>query len=218
MFGKKQSQIKSCSQEDEKLPGPEEQQCQSCDIARKACAKFCPECRNKVIHTATCDSGIAEKPCQEKEVPPETGKNTTSTQADSPRDKTGTSNSKCRCGEEVAADAKFCPECGKSVTKVPFEYEVFCMCKDGTELTAKVNADEFIIGKASDCDLTIPNDGYVSRKHARILFSNGKLMLKDSSSNGTFVRINEPVELCPGDEIVIGANLLRVDEINSEAI
>ena len=221
MFRKKDSQIKSGAQDPEKHSEPEEQQCQSCDIARKACAKFCPECSKKLANTATCDRDVVEKPCQTKSEPLETDKSEASVQSNVPCNKADTENQpltyKCSCGEEVTADDKFCSKCGtKFVEPVP-KYKVTCMCKDGTELVAKIMAGEFTIGKADDCDLIIPNDEYVSRKHARVFFSEGKLMLEDTSSNGTYVRIDDPVEMYQGDEMVIGANILRLDKINVKA-
>lgn len=57
-----------------------------------------------------------------------------------------------------------------------------------------------------------PTDRYVSARHARIDVSDTGMVLTDvGSSNGTFVRINGPTQVVPGDQILIGMRLLRVD-------
>jgi VWFA-related protein len=69
----------------------------------------------------------------------------------------------------------------------------------------------FTIGR-EECDLTIPGDRHVSRKHAKITFENGVFYIEDSgSSNGTFVNdapiaANEPTPLSTdiGAKIRIG--------------
>ncbi|HVI94093.1 MAG TPA: FHA domain-containing protein, partial [Anaeromyxobacter sp.] len=61
-------------------------------------------------------------------------------------------------------------------------------------------------------DVTFPGDRYVSARHARIAVAADGAVLSDvGSSNGTFVRITAPTELGPGDEVLIGGQLLRVD-------
>ena len=47
--------------------------------------------------------------------------------------------------------------------------------------------DELIIGRGSDCQIQI-DDRQVSRHHARISMTDGKMMLEDlASKNGTFL-------------------------------
>ena len=113
------------------------------------------------------------------------------------------------CGHEISLDARFCPQCGSEAVQKS-KYDIVCKCKDKTELAASMTRDEFVIGQADDCDLVIP-DGYVSRHHTRLFLSDGGLMLEDlDSSNGTFIRVREPVALTAEDEILIGTNILRL--------
>lgn len=60
-----------------------------------------------------------------------------------------------------------------------------------------------ILGRDSECDITIPGT-HLSRKHAEIAIKGNKLLVKDlNSSNGTFVngkRVAQ-AELIPGDQI-----------------
>ena len=47
--------------------------------------------------------------------------------------------------------------------------------------------NKFIIGRAHDCDLAIKSD-LASRHHAQIAYRNGKFVIVDQSTNGTFVK------------------------------
>ena len=70
----------------------------------------------------------------------------------------------------------------------------------------------FVIGRERDCDLPLLNDPAVSRQHAAIEIKDGRHRLADlGSTNGTFVN-DELVadrELQPGDQVRIGANILK---------
>ena len=60
-----------------------------------------------------------------------------------------------------------------------------------------------VLGRDSDCDITIPGT-HLSRKHVEIAISGNKLLVKDlGSSNGTFVNGKQitDAELSPGDQI-----------------
>jgi pSer/pThr/pTyr-binding forkhead associated (FHA) protein len=60
--------------------------------------------------------------------------------------------------------------------------------------------------------VTFPTDRYVSARHARIDVSGSEVKVLDvGSSNGTFVKIAGPLELAPGDELLVGSQLLRVE-------
>lgn len=67
---------------------------------------------------------------------------------------------------------------------------------------------KYIIGRASESNIKI-DDKIVSRKHAELNYSNGKLYLTDlGSANGTFINAqkvnNETKEINLGDRIVLG--------------
>ena len=72
-------------------------------------------------------------------------------------------------------------------------------------------AGENVIGRATDGLITLPSSK-VSRRHARIVVSNGRVVLEDlGSRNGTYLgdrRIDSAVELKNGDRIGIGPALL----------
>lgn len=62
-------------------------------------------------------------------------------------------------------------------------------------------------------DVSFPNDGYVSSKHATIIVGgDGSFAVKDlGSANGTFVRINGRAPVNAGDLLLVGEQILRVD-------
>lgn len=61
-------------------------------------------------------------------------------------------------------------------------------------------------------DVTFPGDRYVSGRHARLeVDADGATLTDTASSNGTFVRLSAPAALEPGDQLLVGAQLLRVD-------
>jgi len=70
---------------------------------------------------------------------------------------------------------------------------------------------ENLVGRESG-DLTFPADRYVSGRHARVDVGEGGVTITDlGSSNGTFVKIGAAVELNPGDQVLVGMQLLRLE-------
>jgi pSer/pThr/pTyr-binding forkhead associated (FHA) protein len=70
---------------------------------------------------------------------------------------------------------------------------------------------ENLVGREAG-EITFPSDRYVSGRHARIDVSGGQVTLTDvGSSNGTFAKISGPAELAPGDQLLVGTQLLRID-------
>ncbi|HET7787920.1 MAG TPA: FHA domain-containing protein [Myxococcales bacterium] len=70
---------------------------------------------------------------------------------------------------------------------------------------------ENLIGRGTG-DVSFPHDGYVSSKHAVIVVGDGTLRIRDlGSANGTFVRVSGEASLSPGDLLLVGEQILRVD-------
>jgi pSer/pThr/pTyr-binding forkhead associated (FHA) protein len=66
-------------------------------------------------------------------------------------------------------------------------------------------------------DVTFPNDGFVSGRHAVLHVRSQRLTVRDlGSSNGTFLRLGGPSYVGDGDQFLIGRQLLRV-EVKSAA-
>lgn len=67
-----------------------------------------------------------------------------------------------------------------------------------------------IIGNQGE--VSLPGEHFAHAEEAMLIFDNGSLWLEDlEGGNGVFLRIRTPVELCYGDEFVVGDQLLRVE-------
>jgi len=74
-----------------------------------------------------------------------------------------------------------------------------------------LKAGDNTVGRGTG-DVSFPHDGYVSSKHATITVGEGTLAVKDlGSANGTFVRVNGKAPVQPGDLLLVGEQILRVD-------
>lgn len=74
-----------------------------------------------------------------------------------------------------------------------------------------LKAGENSVGRGTG-DVSFPQDGYVSSKHATIIVGNGSIAVKDlGSANGTFVRIKGKAPVNAGDLLLVGEQILRVD-------
>jgi pSer/pThr/pTyr-binding forkhead associated (FHA) protein len=70
---------------------------------------------------------------------------------------------------------------------------------------------ESVVGREAG-DVTFPADRYVSARHARIEVKGNEIVLSDAgSSNGTYVKLSGAAELAAGDQLLVGAQLLRVE-------
>jgi hypothetical protein len=70
---------------------------------------------------------------------------------------------------------------------------------------------ENLLGREAG-EVSFPGDRYVSARHARLEVSADGVTLTDTgSSNGTYVKIGGAIELGIGDQLLVGAQLLRVE-------
>lgn len=117
----------------------------------------------------------------------------------------------CVNGHAVPAGAVFCPECGQSVQQRGPAMELVVTHEGGAEQRVPLDGGELRIGKQADCNVSLPEDAYLSRRHARLYSQNGQLLLEDlGSSNGTFLKLARPIPLQVGDQIVVGKTTLRI--------
>lgn len=88
--------------------------------------------------------------------------------------------------------------------------------KGGAERRQSFKGAEATIGRVPGNDIVLPK-GNVSKRHARILFREGRLIVTDlNSTNGTFVnrrRITQATILREEDRLFIGDYVLRVEGI-----
>jgi len=80
---------------------------------------------------------------------------------------------------------------------------------------ANVSLDgDVVVGRAGECDITLPNDPYTSTKHARFFERDGAWWVEDlGSTNGTLVnaeRITEPRQLKRDDRVQTGGAVFEV--------
>jgi len=70
---------------------------------------------------------------------------------------------------------------------------------------------ENLVGRGGG-DVSFPQDGYVSSRHCLVTVGDGQIGVKDlGSANGTFVKINGSTSVTPGDLLLVGEQILRVD-------
>ena len=80
---------------------------------------------------------------------------------------------------------------------------------------AQVAGDRFLVGRGSDCQLTLA-DSEASRRHALLRpQADGSVVLEDlGSTNGTYVngqRITAPTTITLADTVRIGKTMLRLE-------
>jgi pSer/pThr/pTyr-binding forkhead associated (FHA) protein len=74
--------------------------------------------------------------------------------------------------------------------------------------------DETTVGRASGCQIALPDDTFVSQLHARVFRRDGQVFVEDlGSTNGTFLnrkKVSAPIALRRGDRLQVGKTVLEV--------
>ncbi len=93
--------------------------------------------------------------------------------------------------------------------------QLVTILKDGSEGPVhRIGAAVTDIGRFEG-NITLPDDPYLSPRHARIQKRGEKYFLRDLGSvNGVFYRVREPVDLQHGDVVLIGQQVLRLEVLN----
>jgi ribosomal protein L40E len=131
------------------------------------------------------------------------------------------------CGALQARESLYCTLCGGSLTGAvpvtrgqgrresdsPYFLELVTDGRNENEVYP-LDKKELVLGRVEG-DVTFSHDGYMSGRHARVVERDGRFFLVDENSrNGTFIRIDQEVELKPGDTFLVGKQLLRFDKKN----
>ncbi|MCA9599968.1 MAG: FHA domain-containing protein [Myxococcales bacterium] len=94
----------------------------------------------------------------------------------------------------------------------PSGVAAFWLCDDHTEIP--LGPGEFVVGRASDCEIALPEDSLLSRHHARLLVKEQGVEVEDlGSTNGTQVngtRIVRRTSLPPGARVTFGGFQLEL--------
>ena len=186
--------------------------CQACGQKSQAGMRFCSNCG----HDFRGDPEPAAEPlpqapaeAETPAAPKEPATPPTPKAADAPV----TAPKSCCCGRALPEDADYCPKCGIQVSRRIPKRQLVCEANGQRLGVVELDGTDVTIGKGEENRVVIPNDDYVSRRHARIVEMDGILLLDDlGSSNGTFVRHCRQVALDVGDEILIGMTLMRLEE------
>lgn len=125
------------------------------------------------------------------------------------------------CGAENSFDYSFCFSCGASlpVTRTvvmasianPIKPRLRLLVQGGVSGPTYEIKNEATIGRTVG-SITFPHDGFMSSSHARIVKRGAEFILIDeTSSNGTFMKVKGEAKLEPGDVILVGGQLLKFE-------
>lgn len=145
-----------------------------------------------------------------------------------------------RCGQAIDRDGRFCKFCGAQTPAVSsppgdvaqahapvrmpqpqaggaVEGRVVVILRDGSEGGVyPLSGTQNDVGRREG-DIVLPNDPFLSPRHARVLRQGDAFVLRDLGSvNGIYLRIRRPTPLADADMILIGQQVLRF-EATSEA-
>lgn len=80
--------------------------------------------------------------------------------------------------------------------------------EDGREEPRPIT-DAIVIGRVEG-EIVVPDDDFVSGRHAAVRREGGQFVLQDlGSTNGTYARVRSEIELRPGDYVLIGSQIFR---------
>jgi hypothetical protein len=94
--------------------------------------------------------------------------------------------------------------------KLRFRLHVLRSMSGGPDLYEPIG-DEVILGAKGG--VALPGERFCHPSEAILRWKNGVLLLEDfEGGNGVFLRVRRPVEVEPGDEFIVGDELLRIEK------
>ncbi len=203
-------------------PRPPQAAAKACCQAAPPGAKFCPTCGSPCAHAGgatPADPQAAAQPAESSQGEPlaELVQAMNARDESPPQPDTAvaaeTQPTTCVCGRQRIPDAPYCPWCGQATGSDGNRLHLVWAGADGQRHVSVIGDHEVIIGKAPDSQISLMQDEYASRRHVRIYRVDGMVFMEDlGSSNGTFLRPRRSVALEPGDEILVGTTVLRLEE------
>lgn len=129
------------------------------------------------------------------------------------------------CMTPVPSGHKFCGRCGTGVPddvlnprvhffsdmQDPSKVRLLLIRGDGMDgLSYHLKADQHIVGRSGQIEF--PDDPYISSRHANLFYRGGRLVVRDEESlNGVYFRARGTVDVKPGDSILLGEQLVRLE-------
>lgn len=191
--------------------------CPVCETSNESSWEFCQQCGSKLHPAPPPPAEPAAQAAPSNKQPASGGE-----QANPGKHSSSPESAHCsNCGFEMPPGAMFCHNCGSQagiartvvMTSVPraVQYKLVLIMEGDKRGETYDIGNETIIGRNSG-NITFPHDEFMSGKHAKITKQGNRLMLTDEGSrNGTFVRITGEIELKPGDTILVGKQLFKVE-------
>lgn len=133
----------------------------------------------------------------------------------------------CRsCSASVPVGHKFCGRCGAGVPpeilnartmffsdmQNPAKAKLVLIRGEGMEgLSYHLRADQHLAGRTGT--LQLPDDPFISPKHANFFYRDDKLVVSDEGSlNGVYIRVRGSVEVKLGDTFLAGEQLFKIED------
>lgn len=129
------------------------------------------------------------------------------------------------CGAAAQPAHRFCTKCGKPLgssdpgTPLPASPRHPAALRDEATVVHVLPSgdrqhpvgDALVVGRAEG-DIRLPGDHALSSSHLTVARVGGRYVLRDlGSRTGTYMRIREDVEIRPGDHLMVGSQLFRVE-------
>ena len=115
----------------------------------------------------------------------------------------------------------------RTVHRVGYAFAAAGVLEESARYSILLGTDEIPLRSGENVVGRDPHDAIVihapdvSRHHARIIVAGTKVTLEDlGSKNGTFIgtrRVTEPVEVAPGEDILVGTVRMRLVQVNALA-
>jgi len=192
--------------------------CPACSTARAVGARYCPQC-GKELNPPDAQTEPTASPLSRTSavlVPKSTTIDPPLLKSHQPEayPTNGTEPQPCSCGRIPTVDSSFCSGCGRPLAPNSTSGLRLLYTVQGQATQEVLLGEEpIIIGSGGDCDVVLAGDSHVSRRHARITRDDSMILVEDlASSNGTLLRIRRSVAIEPGDELVIGTTVLRLEQ------